>query len=669
MIFVRDKGQMCNNILQYAHVFAWARENHRHCMSMRFAYKYQFFKICDTKNHNFLMYLVGKYGAKYKILPTVTYGLIETDVKEKEEFTLSHHNLVIEGWGVRHYDLFLKYKSEILELFDFKNEIHNKVDKIISNTSDEDTIKIGVHIRRGDYKTFFNGIYYFYDYSFLHYIRQTISLFPNKKFTVYICSNDSNLKKDVYIKGIPEVKFIFPDGNAGEDLCLLSKCDYLIGPPSSYSLVAAMYGRAKLHWMIKDKNSLRIESFKTFEELFTTFDNYWANPPKPRKKVLFLISRFLDGGIDTVLVEYLNNLCNLTNHQVALAIMLKMPEYEVFTNRLPENIKTYYFIQNKFLTWYKRRKISNKKTSYNFIDEILINPLRRLLTTIKLRLLTKKYDIIIDFDSTFGSFINCSYKSKKICFFHFSFAKELERDPMHMKRRIKNMEKYDYVVTLSDEMQKEALEMFPNLHNKLIRIYNSVDLNRITIQAKEEVLDSHINEQFLLAVERLEETQKDLTSLIDAYWELTQRNIPNLPKLFIIGEGKSRSIIEEQIQKLELEEKVILLGFIENPYPWMAKAQAIVHSSKFEGLPTVLIEALMLDKLIISSDCPTGPAEILKNGKAGLLVPVGDTIGFADAIERVITDTSLQETLHTELRKHRELFMAENSISALEQLF
>ena len=168
MIFVRDKGQMCNNILQYAHVFAWARENHRHCMSMRFAYKYQFFKICDTKNHNVLMYLVGKYGAKYKILPTVTYGLIETDVKEKEEFTLSHHNLVIEGWGVRHYDLFLKYKSEILELFDFKNEIHNKVDKIISTTSDEDTIKIGVHIRRGDYKTFFNGIYYFYDYSFLH---------------------------------------------------------------------------------------------------------------------------------------------------------------------------------------------------------------------------------------------------------------------------------------------------------------------------------------------------------------------------------------------------------------------------------------------------------------------------------------------------------------------
>ena len=240
---------------------------------------------------------------------------------------------------------------------------------------------------------------------------------------------------------------------------------------------------------------------------------------------------------------------------------------------------------------------------------------------------------------------------------------------MHMKRRIKNMEKYDYVVTLSDEMQKEALGMFPNLHNKLIRIYNSVNLNRITVQAKEEVFDSRIHEQYILAVERLEETQKDLTSLIDAYWELTQRSMSNLPKLFIIGEGKSRQMIEEHICAHKLEQQIILLGFIENPYPWMANAQAIVHSSKFEGLPTVLIEALMLDKLIVSNDCPTGPSEILKDGKAGLLVPVGDITGFADAIEDVLTDKELQDSLHTELRKHRELFMAENSISALEQLF
>ena len=64
MIFVRDKGRMCNNILQFGHVYAWAREHNRSCMSMRFAYKYQYFHICHTRWHNFLTYAVAKYAAK-----------------------------------------------------------------------------------------------------------------------------------------------------------------------------------------------------------------------------------------------------------------------------------------------------------------------------------------------------------------------------------------------------------------------------------------------------------------------------------------------------------------------------------------------------------------------------------------------------------------------------
>ena len=101
----------------------------------------------------------------------------------------------------------------------------------------------------------------------------------------------------------------------------------------------------------------------------------------------------------------------------------------------------------------------------------------------------------------------------------------------------------------------------------------------------------------------------------------------------------------------------------------MAKAQLIVHSSKFEGLPTVLIEALMLNKLIVSSDCPTGPAEILKNGKAGILVPVGDVEAFANAIEHILSDKQLQGNLLREIKKHKKTFMAEKNISTLEQLF
>ncbi len=670
MIFVRDKGQMCNNILQYAHVYAWARENNRHSMSMRFAYKYQYFNICDMKNHNFTMYIAGKYGAKYKILPVVTYNLGEKDKQQKEAFILSHKNVIIEGWGVRYYDLFIKYKSEILELFEFKSKIREKINDIIAKTSDADTIKIGVHIRRGDYQTFFNGIYFFYDYTFLHYIREIIKLFPGKKYSVYICGNDPDLDKNYYSSELSEATVVFPNGNAGEDLCILSECDYIVGPPSSYSLIATMYNKAKLHWMTCDEKELTLSDFHDFDVLFKTFDSYWINPPKPNKKILFLISRFLDGGIDTVMVEYINNLCTLTNHKISLGILLKMPEFEVFTNRLPNNINTFYLIKSSLLTWYKKHSIRNRHKKLSILDELLLNPIRRIFTYITLRRLTNQFDVVIDFDSTFGSFIEKKSKAKKICFFHFSFATELQRAPRHMKRKLSNMKKYDRIVTLSNAMLEEAYNVAPELKDKFVRIYNSINLHRIQVQAKAPVNDMRINNNYILAVERLEETQKDILNLIDAYALLQQYNIPKpTPLLYIIGEGKSRSTIEKHIRKHGLETKIILLGFIANPFPWIAKAKIIVHSSKFEGLPTVLIEALMLDKFIVSTDCPTGPSEILKNGKAGLLVPIGDVEGFAQKAHQLLTNKQLQTKLTREIKKHKKIFLAENNISTLEQLF
>lgn len=661
---------MCNNILQYAHVYAWARECNRHSMSMRFAYKYQYFKICNMKNHNFMMYMLGKYGAKYKVLPVVTYDLGEEGKEQKEKFTLAHKNVIIEGWGVRYYDLFLKYKQEILELFDFKEEIHRKIDRILKEAKADETVKIGVHIRRGDYKTFYNGIYYFLDYAYIHYIKETMALFPGRKFTIIICGNDPHLDKEAYRKALSGVTVLFPNGNPGEDLCVLSECDYLVGPPSSYTLVATMYGKALLHWMENDKAHLTLDSFKDFNTLFRVFDDYWNNPPKPRKKVLFLISRFLDGGIDTVMVEYINNLCAMTDHQVSLAIMLKMPELEVFANRLPDNINIFYLVNHRWLTWYKKNRIlGNKKMHFGVVDELFLNPLRRLTAKWELMRMFTDYDVVIDFDSTFGSYMPRRLKAKKICFFHFSFAKEMQRDQRHMMRRLHYMEKYDYVVTLSDAMQQEAVEACPQMKDKFIRIYNSINLQRVKMLSKEPVENALIDKPFVIAVERLEESQKDIATLVKAYRILRERNIQGIPPLYIIGEGNSRKDIERLIKDYRLENDVLLLGFISNPFPWIARAEVLVHSSKFEGLPTILIEALMLDKCIVASDCPTGPREILKDGKAGVLVPVGDSEAFADGIQRILHDKELRENIHNHLKKHKKTFMAEKNIAALEELF
>ena len=73
MIFARDKSQMCNNLLQYAHVYAWGREHGRKVISMRFSYKYQYFKICHTPLTGFGWYLLAKYMSALKLLPTASF--------------------------------------------------------------------------------------------------------------------------------------------------------------------------------------------------------------------------------------------------------------------------------------------------------------------------------------------------------------------------------------------------------------------------------------------------------------------------------------------------------------------------------------------------------------------------------------------------------------------
>jgi len=278
MIFVHDKGRMCNNILQYAHLYAWGREHGRTTMSMRFAYKYPYFHICKTRHHHFLNYVFAKYAAKLKLIPTVSFNAPlppEGNWAEAEHIMLTSRLVMAEGWYVRYYDLFLKYKKEILQLFAFLPSVEAAVKQKLA---DEPTgaLRLGVHIRRGDYKTFNGGRFYYTDEQYVSVIKQFLTLHPDVPVAIYICSNDPRLDKDYYrqqlLAPIPSGeaggRLSFPDGNPGEDLCLLSQCDYLIGPPSTFTLAAAMYQDRPLYWIKDISQPLTEKSFGYFDDLF-----------------------------------------------------------------------------------------------------------------------------------------------------------------------------------------------------------------------------------------------------------------------------------------------------------------------------------------------------------------------------------------------------------------
>jgi glycosyltransferase involved in cell wall biosynthesis len=136
----------------------------------------------------------------------------------------------------------------------------------------------------------------------------------------------------------------------------------------------------------------------------------------------------------------------------------------------------------------------------------------------------------------------------------------------------------------------------------------------------------------ILAVGRLTK-QKDFPTLIQAFSQVV-RTRP--ARLLILGEGPDRSALEALVKQLDLEDVIALPGFVENPYAYMSQASLYVLSSRWEGLPTVLIEALYCGLPIIATDCPSGPREILADGRHGQLIPVGDIAALVKAIEAAL---------------------------------
>ncbi len=132
----------------------------------------------------------------------------------------------------------------------------------------------------------------------------------------------------------------------------------------------------------------------------------------------------------------------------------------------------------------------------------------------------------------------------------------------------------------------------------------------------------------IVAVGRLRQ-QKDFSTLIQAFAQ-ARRKIEC--RLLILGEGPERTELEALVRNLHLESDVSLPGFVENPYPYMAGAGVFILSSRWEGLPGVLIEALACGTRVIATDCRSGPSEILDGGKYGALVPVQNVPAMAEAI-------------------------------------
>lgn len=192
------------------------------------------------------------------------------------------------------------------------------------------------------------------------------------------------------------------------------------------------------------------------------------------------------------------------------------------------------------------------------------------------------------------------------------------------------------IVAVSKGVADDLAQVIKLPRNQIKVIYNPVIAPDIIEKSQQSISHPWFNQgepPVILGVGRLIK-QKDFPTLIRAFAQV--RSV-RPARLMILGVGSEKSYLDQLIRELDLENDAAILGFQENPYAYMARASVFALSSAWEGFGNVLVEALAVGTPVVSTNCPSGPAEILASGKYGSLVPVGDSQAMAKSILEVLS--------------------------------
>jgi glycosyltransferase involved in cell wall biosynthesis len=299
--------------------------------------------------------------------------------------------------------------------------------------------------------------------------------------------------------------------------------------------------------------------------------------------------------------------------------------------------KNFFIISNYLSDIFKDTTIitSTNKFNYKLSGTNIINPsfkfkktqgrklryLFCLLELIKLIFKNKKKVIVLTFQANLYSAIICKILGIKIII-------RSNSSPTGWSNNIFKKFFYKIFLTLPDKIIVNSNDFKKELKSKFkvdsLCIFNPLNINEIKKKSKERIKFKFFSNNKdiikIIFVGRYVD-QKDPMTFLNA---LSIINNKLNFKALIVGRGILRNKMNIFIKKNKLEKKVKLLNFQDNPYKYIARSDLLVLTSKFEGLPNVLLEALSLNKFIISSNCPTGPREILDCGKGGFLFEVGN---------------------------------------------
>lgn len=328
-----------------------------------------------------------------------------------------------------------------------------------------------------------------------------------------------------------------------------------------------------------------------------------------KKKILIRIGSLRHGGAEKVLVTFLKNL-SPDKYEIDLLLNLYSGKY---LKDVPSWITIYYLNKGEMITTNRPQDIPEK--AFRVIYQTILKKFPKLLY--KYILPNKMYDI--EFAAIHGiadEILNSPIKSsKKIVWIH----NDLSNIPEYTNERLKSFFKFDQILVISEKINQLFLDLANSEEEKrkVVRIYNPIDVEEIKRLAKEPcTLQKNEDEPTFVSIGTVF-PQKGFDRLLRAHRRLLDEGFNH--QVWIVGDGYDFPNIKKLVDELQVNNTAHLIGFKENPYPYFIQANYYILSSRYEGYPTVLFEAMTLAKPIIATDV-SGVREMLNDGKLGYII-------------------------------------------------
>ncbi|WP_234109863.1 glycosyltransferase [Chryseobacterium sp. R2A-55] len=383
-----------------------------------------------------------------------------------------------------------------------------------------------------------------------------------------------------------------------------------------------------------------------------------------KKKILIRIGSLRHGGAEKVLTTFLKNLPE-NQYEIDLLLNLYSGKYLA---EIPKWVNILYLNKGEMITTNRIQDIPRK--AFRVLYQKLLKTFPKILYSTILK--GKKYDI--EFAAIHGfrdEILNSPLpSSKKIVWIH----NDLRKTHFQNDHEIRIFFGFDKIMVISEQIQHDFQNLAKNEEerNRIVRIYNPLDTKEIHLKSDAPKSPEGILKTF----SNLEKPiptfvgvgtvfpQKGFDRLLHVHKKLLNEGFRHHVK--IVGDGYDFEKIKKLKKNLGVDETAEMIGFTNNPYPHVKEADFFILSSRYEGFPTVLFEAITLKKNIIATDV-SGVREMLLDGKLGLIVENSEE-GIYEGIKKALTDPGSFEPYQRELRNYEMPFNLENSVSSIMKI-